>query len=168
MKTTDEAQAATNLKGTVPARLPRRLVLIAVGIAVLAFLAVSIGGIGKNLVYYWGPSQLRAAGPKAVGANIRLGGLVVQGSLVRHSGSALEFDVVDTGAKVHVKSTGVPPQMFREGIGVVVEGTFTRDGYFEGQRLLVSHGNEYRAPGEHANVDAERLIRGTQGLSEGR
>ena len=79
--------------------------------------------------------------------------------------SGVEFDVVDTkGAVVHVKSTGVPPQMFREGIGVVVEGTMTKAGYFQGDRLMVSHGNDYQAPGEHETVDAKALILSTKGL----
>ena len=67
-------------------------------------------------------------GDKAVGASIRLGGLVAEGSVVRRPGSrrSVEFDVIDRpGGRVHVKCTGVPPQMFREQIGVVVEGTMT-------------------------------------------
>ena len=57
---------------------------------------------------------------------------------------------------------GVPPQMFREGIGVVVEGTMLRDGYFDGSRLMVSHNNEYRAP--HGKANAEQLIKSTEGV----
>ncbi len=125
--------------------------------AALALLALSIGGIGENLVYYWGPSELQAAGDKAIGATVRLGGLVADGSIRRGPGaSGVEFDVVDrAGAVTHVKCSGVPPQMFRERIGVVVEGTLTRAGHFEGNRLMVSHGNEYRAPseGEQAAID---------------
>ena len=125
------------------------------------------GGIGKNLVYYWGPTELRAAGDKAVGATIRLGGLVGPGSIVSAEGvSSLEFDVIDRqGASVHVKATGVPPQLFRERIGVVVEGTMTRAGHFEGSRLMVSHSNEYRAPGdqERGRQGADAHDRGTQG-----
>jgi cytochrome c-type biogenesis protein CcmE len=57
-----------------------------------------------------------------------------------HGASGVEFDVVDrAGAVTHVKCSGVPPQLFRERIGVVVEGTMTRAGYFEGHRLMVSH-----------------------------
>src|SRR4029077_1940832 len=97
-----------------------------------AFLAITAGGIGDNLVYYWGPTELREAGHNAVGATIRLGGQVAKGSIVHAPGASnLEFDVVDGNATVHVKSSGVPPQMFREGIGVVVEGTLTKAGHFE-------------------------------------
>src|SRR5207253_10955527 len=117
------------------------------GAAAAAFLFIAIGGIGENLVYYWGPKELRAAGSKATGATIRLGGQVAVGSVKRGDGvSNLEFDVTDGTALVHVVSRGVPPQLFRDRIGVVVEGTMTSAGVFESQRLMVSHDNKYRAP----------------------
>ena len=144
----------------------RWLAVATVAAAVAIYLAIAFGGIGRNLVYYWGPTQVRAAGDKAVHAAIRLGGMVATGSLVRgHGPSDLEFDVVDSGARIHVRSHGVPPQLFREGIGVVVEGTMTPQGYFEGDRLLVSHSNEYRAPADLAHVDVEKLMRSTSGLA---
>jgi cytochrome c-type biogenesis protein CcmE len=129
--------------------------------------ALTAGGIGENLVYYWGPTELHAAGDKAIGATIRLGGLVKTGTLVRHpDGSTLEFDVIDRpGAAVHVMTRSVPPQMFREGIGVVVEGTMTPAGQFACNRLMVSHGNEYRAPGEGEKPDTRKLMETTEGLA---
>jgi cytochrome c-type biogenesis protein CcmE len=104
-----------------------------------------------------------------VGATIRLGGLVKKGSLVRHAdGSTLEFDVIDRpGGAVHVMTRSVPPQMFREGIGVVVEGTMTPAGHFESRRLMVSHSNEYRAPDDPARADTKELMRTTEGLKDG-
>ena len=72
--------------------------------------------------------------------------------------SQLEFDVIGDGGRVHVRADGVPPQMFREGVGVVVEGTMSKAGYFEGHRLLVSHDNEYRVPEAGEEVDARRLM----------
>ncbi len=145
---------------------PKLFAIGALAVAGTAILALTVGGIGKNLVYYWGPSELRAAGDKAYGASIRLGGLVADGSVVRGQGpSALSFDVVDRkGGRVHVQCTGVPPQMFRERIGVVIEGTMTRAGYFQGHRLLVSHGNDYRAPGDKEQEEIEKLMKSTKGL----
>jgi cytochrome c-type biogenesis protein CcmE len=141
---------------------------LALAVAGAGFALVTFGGLGKNLVYYWGPSELRAHGDSAVGATIRLGGLVVPGSVRRTEGAGgVSFDVVDTkGGRVHVECASIPPQMFREGIGVVVEGTMTREGTFAGNRLMVSHGNEYRAPSEHGEVDVEKLIKSTKGLDE--
>jgi cytochrome c-type biogenesis protein CcmE len=155
----------------VPAgRRHRRLAVLAVVLALAAVLVLLLASLGRSLVYYWGPTELRAAGEHAVGATIRLGGQVVPGSVRRGDGvSGIEFDVADRkGGQVHVKAVGVPPQMFREGIGVVVEGTLTRDGYFAGQRLMVSHGNEYRAPHEGENPDMRKLIESAQRSEDGK
>jgi cytochrome c-type biogenesis protein CcmE len=139
----------------------------ALAVAAAAFVVIAASGIGRNLVYYWTPKDLRAAGDKSVGASIRLGGLVAHQSIRRGEGaSGLEFDVTDGHDTVHVWSSGVPPQLFREGIGVVVEGTMTRAGHFESSRLMVSHDNRYVAPGDEKNVDLRRLMETTQGLEE--
>ena len=138
----------------------------ALAAAASAFLFITVGGIGENLVYYWGPKELRAAGAKAIGATIRLGGQVAVGSIKRGEGvSNLEFDVTDGTATVHVVSRGVPPQLFRDRIGVVVEGTMTREGSLESRRLMVSHDNRYRAPADK-DVDIKALMRSTEGLDE--
>lgn len=145
----------------------RWLAIAALGIAAAAFLIITAGGIGENLIYYWGPTELRTAGPKAVGATIRLGGQVGANSVKTSGlGSALEFDLTDGKNNVHVRSNSVPPQMFREGIGVVVEGTMDPDGVFVSDRLMVSHGNEYRAPQSGQKVDTRELMRTTKGLQE--
>ena len=139
-------------------RRTRRFVIVAVAVAVLAFVAIAAGGINDNLVYYWTPTDLHAAGNKAYGATIRLGGMVAAGSIRHRPGTTgVEFDVKDAGAVVHVKSSGVPPQMFRDGIGVVVEGTMTRDGSFDSHRLMVSHNNEYSAPKPGHPVDEKQM-----------
>ena len=138
----------------------------ALAVAALGFVAITVGGIGENLVYYWGPKDVAAAGPKAVGATIRLGGQVAVGSVKWGEGvSNLEFDVTDGASTVHVVSKGVPPQLFRDRIGVVVEGTMTKTGHFESHRLMVSHDNKYRAPGDK-DVDIKTLMRSTEGLDE--
>ena len=153
---------------TPASRRGRWFAIGAVAVAATALGLITAGGIGKNLVYYWGPTELHAAGNKAVGATIRLGGLVAKDSLVRPvSGSGLEFDVIDrAGGRVRVHCSGVPPQMFRENIGVVVEGTMTKAGHFESNRLMVSHSNEYRAPGDAGKADVKDLMKTTEGLKE--
>ena len=138
-------------------------------VAGIAFAVIAASGINKNLVYYWTPSDIRANGDRAYGATIRLGGMVVPGSIKTQQGSALEFDVKDSSHVVHVKSSGAPPQMFRENIGVVVEGTMVPGGYFKSDRLMVSHSNEYRAPAKGHPVDRkelERLMKSTEGLKD--
>jgi cytochrome c-type biogenesis protein CcmE len=160
-------------KPTASARSKRQARLFMLGafvVAAIAFVVIAAGGINKNLVYYWTPTDLHAAGDKAYGATIRLGGMVAQHSIKGKTGaSGLEFDVKDATGIVHVKSTGVPPQMFRENVGVVVEGTMTRAGYFQCNRLMVSHSNEYRAPkGGHkmSKEELQKLMRTTEGLKD--
>lgn len=159
--------------GTATAALRRRNRLFMIGafvVAAAAFSVIAFSGINKNLVYYWTPRDLYSAGDKAYGANIRLGGMVVPGSIKRGAVSGVEFDVKDATHKVHVMSTGVPPQMFRENIGVVVEGTMTRAGRFECSRLMVSHSNEYKAPAKGHPTDRkelERLMKTTEGMASG-
>ena len=128
---------------------------------VLGYLA--FGSIGDNLVYYWSPSELREAGDGAVGANIRLGGLVEPGTIVRgDDGLQLSFSVTDGKQSVPVTAHAVPPAMFREMIGVVLEGTMRADGHFETQRLMVKHDNEYRAPEGSEELDIKELMRSMQ------
>ena len=138
----------------------RRLFILAavvVAVATLAYLAS--GGIGENLVYYWSPSELQEAGDEAIGASIRLGGLVAPGSVERAAdGLTLSFEVSDGKAQVPVYASSVPPAMFREGIGVVVEGTMRDDGIFETRRLMVKHDNEYKAPEDVNNPDMEKMM----------
>lgn len=158
----------------LPTPAPRRsnarrwLAVLAVVVAAAGFGLLTAGGIGENLVYYWGPSDVKKAGDQAIGATIRLGGQVAKGSIRQSGGegSLLEFSVTDGKAVVPVRSTGVPPQMFREDIGVVVEGTMTKEGVFECRRLMVSHGNEYRAPVDAEAPDMEKLIKSTEGLQQ--
>jgi cytochrome c-type biogenesis protein CcmE len=142
-------------------RRRRRLLVIgalAVAGGVLAFLA--FGGIGENLVYYWTPSELLAAGESGRDASVRLGGMVAAGSIARDpDGRTLRFAVTDGDATVPVVAHAVPPAMFREGIGVVVEGRLGGGGTFETNRLMVKHDNEYRAPEEGEEPEMEDLVR---------
>jgi len=142
----------------------RRLFLVgALLVAGGALGMIAFGNIGQNLVYYWDPSQLVAAGDKGVGASIRLGGLVKPGSLDwKQDLGELHFQVTDGKQTVDVHATGAPPQMFREGIGVVVEGTMTNAGVFEADRLMVKHSNEYRAP--EAGKDPTEMYKTVEGL----
>lgn len=136
-----------------PAR-PHRGPLLAIAslaVAGAALAYIAYGNLGDNLVYYWSPSEMLAQGSKAHGPTIRLGGVVVPGTIRWNAAhSSLTFEVADSpkpeAPKVAVACDQVPPQMFREGIGVVVEGTFSAASVFRTSRLMVNHSNEYRPP----------------------
>jgi cytochrome c-type biogenesis protein CcmE len=118
------------------------------------------GAIGNNLVFFWTPGELLAQGPEAYGQAIRLGGQVAPGT-VQWDPQALELKFVlqDADGQVTVHARKAPPQMFREGMGVVVEGRYTEAGIFESTNLMVKHSNEYRAPEDgHAPKEMYRSL----------
>ena len=90
--------------------------------------------------------------------------MCIRDRIKQGQGSNMSFTVTDGKKSFPVRCTSVPPQMFREGIGVVVEGTVAPDGVFESHRLMVSHGNEYRAPDDPASVDLKKLMDSTDGM----
>ena len=143
----------------------RLLLVLALSVAGTALGFIAFGNMGENLVYYWDVNQLQEAGDDAVGATVRLGGVVKEGTVDwRPDEGQLSFEVSDgtpEGPLVPVHATGAPPQMFREGIGVVVEGTMTPGGVFTSDRLMVKHSNEYRAPEEGAaSADLYETVEG--------
>jgi cytochrome c-type biogenesis protein CcmE len=138
---------------------------IAAPVVILAVFAYMLyGGIGNNLVYFLTPGELLAKGTKGVDVPVRLGGQIVPGSVVWDEKTLdLRFRVTDGTKEVAVKSTGAPPQMFRPGIGVIVEGKYDRAGLFHATTLMVRHSNEYHPPaaGHDAKEVYKSLIRGS-------
>ena len=123
-------------------------------VAAAALISISLGSMGENLVYYWNVGELHERRDAAYGATIRLGGVVKEGTVDwRPEESHLSFVLTDGSQDVPVECSGAPPQMFREGIGVLVEGTLTRGGTFTSDRLMVKHSNEYKAPEDGMTAD---------------
>jgi len=105
------------------------------------------GGLDNNLVYFLTPGELLAKGDSVYGKPVRLGGMVVPGTVKWDAGQIdLRFQMKDSKGQVAVHSSKAPPQMFKEGQGVVVEGKLNRSGMFEATTLMVKHSNEYKAP----------------------
>jgi cytochrome c-type biogenesis protein CcmE len=127
-----------------------------------AFAWLLFGGLEKNVVFFLTPQELLAKGTDGVGVPVRLGGLVKPGS-VQWDAQALDlrFTVTDGAREMQVRSTGAPPQMFRDGMGVIVEGRIGAGGVFEASNLMIKHSNEYRPPkpGEAAHEKYKTLIR---------
>lgn len=132
----------------------KKLTLAAgVVLVLVVFGYFAFGGLGRSLVYFWTPTELLAEGDAAYGTSVRLGGMVVPGSVMWNAETReLRFRLADEGGVIAVQSAGVPPQMFLEAaetetpIGAVVEGTLTREGVFRATNLMVRHSEEYRAP----------------------
>ena len=129
-------------------------------VAVFAWLL--FGGLEKNVVFFLTPKELLAKGRDGVGVPVRLGGQVKPGSMTWDAKTLdLRFTVTDGAKEIPVRSTGAPPQMFRDGMGVVVEGRVGQAGVFQATNLMVKHSNEYRAPkpGEEAHEKYKTLIK---------
>lgn len=125
------------------------------------FAWLTFGGLEKNVVFFLTPQELLAKGDAGVDVPVRLGGQVKPGSMTWDAKALdLRFTVTDGAREVQVHSTGAPPQMFRDGMGVIVEGRYGSGGVFEATSLMVKHSNEYRAPepGEEAHEKYKTLI----------
>jgi cytochrome c-type biogenesis protein CcmE len=123
-------------------RKQRRLTLIGAAGAVLAVAAALIlYALTDRIVFFSSPSDV-VAEHVAPGTRIRLGGLVADGSLVR-DGSSVRFAVTDGNATVPVAFTGILPDLFREGQGVVTEGVLAGDGSLAADTVLAKHDENY-------------------------
>ena len=125
----------------------QRMALIA-GVLVGVVVAVGFGvrAFQENLSYFFSPSDV-AAGKAPAGRSFRLGGMVVNDSVQRESGSlTLDFIVTDFANTVPVRYTGVLPDLFKEGKGVVVRGQVGADGRFVAQEVIAKHDENYMPP----------------------
>ena len=110
----------------------------AIGLALIAF--------QQNILYFYSPSQLETANVPT-SQMFRLGGLVVEGSVERQSdGVTTVFDLTDMSGSVTVTYTGLLPDLFREGQGIVAHGKMNNDGIFVAQEVLAKHDENYMPP----------------------
>jgi cytochrome c-type biogenesis protein CcmE len=125
----------------------RRLILvlgIVVGVSIAGALALS--AFRRNVTFFFDPTQV-TAGQVPAGERFRLGGMVTQGSLHRAPGSLeVRFVVTDFNHDVPVRYTGVLPDLFREGAGVVAHGRLSSDGTFVADEVLAKHDEKYMPP----------------------
>ena len=141
----------------------KRWIIGGVAVIVGAFAYLLYGGIDQNVVYFLTPHELLAKGDRAMDVSVRLGGQVKPNSVQWNDSTlALHFTITDGTADIPVSSHGAPPQMFRDGMGVVVEGRYRRSGVFNSTNLMVKHSNEYRPPkaGEAPERTAKTLMKG--------
>lgn len=131
-------------------RKRRRLsVLLLCGIGLGSATALTLTAFQDNLVFFRSPSDIAAERPPE-GRAFRLGGLVEQGSVERHGEyggrPAIRFAVTDGANRVPVVFTGVLPDLFREGQGVVTQGVLGTDGVFRAREVLARHDETYMPP----------------------
>jgi cytochrome c-type biogenesis protein CcmE len=123
-------------------RRQRRLTLIGIALFVLALAAaLALSALRDNIVFFHSPSEI-AQKKIEPGTRIRIGGLVKEGS-VKREGLEARFEVTDGGASLPVTFTGMLPDLFREGQGVVAEGALQTNGSFRADTVLAKHDENY-------------------------
>ena len=125
----------------------KRGLAIALGLAVLGTaIALVLNAFQSNLVFFFSPSQV-AANEAPRERNFRIGGLVKEGSLQRDAKSlTVNFIVTDLAQTIPVTYTGLLPDLFREGKGVVAQGKLGADGVFHADQVLAKHDENYMPP----------------------
>ncbi len=125
----------------------RRLALIVAGLAILGIAtALILNAFQSNLVFFFTPSQV-AAHEIPQGRYFRIGGLVQQGSVQRQAGGIIvQFVVTDTAQSIPVEYSGILPDLFKEGRGVVAQGRLSADGIFHATEVLAKHDENYMPP----------------------
>jgi cytochrome c-type biogenesis protein CcmE len=143
--------------------MTRRVKFMAGGLVILAALGYLVyAGVSQSVVYFVTPSELLAA--PVTGKAYRLGGMVKPGTLTWNAQSLdLRFTLSDGRASVPVRHKGAPPDLFAEGRGAVVEGTWTADGYFKAGLIMAKHSEEYKAPHDASQAGYKELIRTLRG-----
>ncbi len=118
------------------------LVLFGVGIATV----LGLTAFEENLLYFYSPTQVQA-GEAPENRSFRIGGLVVAGSVVRESeGLKVRFDLTDNTEVMSVEYTGILPDLFREGQGIVAMGSIQPSGVFVAEEVLAKHDENYMPP----------------------
>ena len=129
-----------------PRRRQRLLLvgLLVTGVAVAVGLALLT--LQENINLFFSPSQVVASEAPA-NTPFRLGGMVVEGSVRRSEGSLeIQFELTDTAKSVAVAYTGILPDLFREGQGIVAQGSLRTDGVFNATQVLAKHDETYMPP----------------------
>ena len=125
----------------------RRMAFVALIVAGVTGAAVfALQAFEENLLYYYSPSQV-AAGEAPTARAFRVGGLVSDGSVKRESGSMeVQFAVSDYAHSVTISYTGILPDLFREGQGIIARGRLGDDGLFVAEEVLAKHDENYMPP----------------------
>lgn len=109
-----------------------------------ALVYLALGNFGDNLVYFFTPSEVKALAPDYYQKKVRVGGMVVKGTVKAYSDPfGLTFDLTDGEATIPVTFDGIPPDMFKEGQGAVVEGYWTDAHQFKSNLIMAKHSEDY-------------------------
>lgn len=129
-----------------PVRKKRLLVITILVLILSAVVGLVMYALQQNINLFFSPSQI-VMGEAPRNTNIRAGGMVVKGSVKRHSDTlAVAFDVTDFQHRVTIEYRGILPDLFREGQGIVALGRLNEEGVFEAIEVLAKHDEKYMPP----------------------
>jgi cytochrome c-type biogenesis protein CcmE len=127
-------------------RRKRLFVVLAILGGVTASVSLAVMASRQNIMFYYDPSQV-AAGQAPSDKRFRIGGMVVKGSVVRKPGDLnVRFVLSDFAHEVPVQYSGVLPDLFREGQGIIAHGTLSSSGDFVADEVLAKHDEKYMPP----------------------
>ncbi len=122
----------------------RGAVLVSVGVILLGVGYLAFGNFGKNLIYFFTPSEVTALSPGYYGKKIRVAGMVVARSVKMTPDTLkLSFRLTDGKETIPVFYEGIPPDLFKEGHGAVVEGYWGQDRAFHSKMIMAKHSEDY-------------------------
>jgi len=105
---------------------------------------LALGNFGKNLVYFYTPSEVVSLSSDHYGKKVRVGGMVVAGSVqVVPNTLKMNFQLTDGAQTIPVAFEGIPPDLFKEGTGAVVEGTWQEEKVFHSKMIMAKHSEDY-------------------------
>jgi cytochrome c-type biogenesis protein CcmE len=141
----------------------RRFLLIAAALAVLSVTAAFVlNAFQSNLVFFFTPTQV-AQGEAPQGRVFRVGGMVKEGSVKRDQ-VTIEFVVTDTARDIPVRYTGLLPDLFKEGKGVVAQGKLDEHGLFVASEVLAKHDENYMPPEAQHALDKATAAKAAQSV----
>ena len=129
-----------------PTRKRRMYAILSIVVGVSATVALALNAFQENLLYYFSPSEVHA-GEVPQGRNIRVGGMVLEGSVHRPGqGLVVQFMLTDYAEKVTVEYEGILPDLFREGQGIIAMGQLDQSNTFVASEVLAKHDENYLPP----------------------
>jgi cytochrome c-type biogenesis protein CcmE len=141
-----------------------RRFIIGGGIVLLTLGVLIRIGMEEAMVYFKTPGEIKAEVDKLQGKFLRIGGMVVQGSLNKDLKKLIyRFQITDGTASIPVYFVGVPPDLFSEGKGAIVEGRMREDGVFHATLIMAKHSEEYSPPGKDKHYESRRFVSGKEG-----
>lgn len=142
----DSPAAPTPKKGVFKRRRQRRLVMVLIALpSLLIAAAITAKALKSTAVYFYPPAELPS--PEILnGREVRLGGMVVEGSLRQGENAKVMFAITDFEKTVEVEYHDLLPPLFRDGQGVIVQGTLSPDGHFIASEVMAKHDENYMPP----------------------